>query len=102
VDYSGLSEKEFIQTIEEFKKELLKQAPGSVVTLTNIANVYITEAVSQKFKELAEQTQGISKGAASIGMSGFKKVLAGLIKRDMYWANSLEEAKDWLAEQAKK
>jgi hypothetical protein len=73
-----------------------------VVTLTNIANVYITEAVSKKFKELAEQTRGISKGAASIGVAGFKKVLASLIKRDMYLASSLEEAKDWLAEQAEK
>jgi len=102
VDYSGLPEKEFIQTIEEFKNELLKQAPGSVVTLSNTANTYITEAVKEKFKELAERTRGISKGTAGIGVSGFKKVLASLVKRDMYFADSLEEAKDWLAEQAKK
>ena len=102
VDYSGLSEKEFVQTIEEFKNELLKQAPGSVVTLSNTADTYITSAVRDKFQELNEQTRGISKGAAGIGITGFKKVLAGLVKSDMYFADSLEEAIEWLAEQAKK
>ena len=102
VDYSGTSEEEFIQTIEEFKDELLKQTPGSVVTLTNMANTNITDEVRKKFRELAEQTRGISKGAAAIGITGFKKALAVLIKRDLHYADSLEEAKEWLAEQAKK
>jgi flagellar motor switch protein FliG len=102
VDYSGLSEEEFIQAIEEFKDELLKQAPGSVVSLSNMGDTSITEEVRKKFKELAEQTQGISKGAAAIGVTGFKKALAALIKRDLCYADSLEEAKDWLAEQARK
>ena len=101
VDYSGTSEEEFIKTIDEFKNELLKQTPGSVVTLTNITNAAITDEVRKKLKELAKQTKGISKGAAAIGVTGFKKALAVLIKRDLYYANSLEEAKDWLAEQAK-
>jgi hypothetical protein len=55
-----------------------------------------------QFKELAEQTRGISKGAAAIGITGFKKALAVLIKRYLHYADSLEEAKEWLAEQAKK
>lgn len=28
--------------------------------------------------------------------------IAVLIRRDLYWAKSLEEAKEWLAEQARK
>jgi PDZ domain-containing secreted protein len=99
-DYSEASEEEFVKAIDEFKNELLKQTPGSVVTLTNITNATITNKVKGKFRELAEQTKGISKGTAAIGVTGFKKALAVLIKRDMYYANSLEEAKDWLAERA--
>jgi hypothetical protein len=102
VNYSGLSEDEFIETIGEFEEELLKQTPGSLVTLTNMANVLFTDRARRKFKELAEQTQGISKGAAAIGVTGFKKALAVLIKRELYYADSLEEAKEWLAEQAGK
>jgi hypothetical protein len=52
VDYSGTSEEEFIQTIEEFKDELLKQTPGSVVTLTNMADARITDEVRKKFKAI--------------------------------------------------
>jgi hypothetical protein len=100
-DYSGLSGKEYMKVIEEFKSELLKQSPGSVVTLSNVADSLVTDDVKDKFKELAEQTKGISKAAATIGVTGFKKAIAVLIRRDLYWANSLEEAKDWLAERAK-
>jgi hypothetical protein len=99
-DYSGLDEHGQVQTIEAFKNELLKQAPGSVATLTNVKDTEITDKVKEKYKELAAETQGISKGTAAIGVTGFKKVLAGLIKRDMYWASDMEEAKEWLAERA--
>ena len=100
-DYSESSEEEYIETIEEFKNELLKQPLGSVVTLTDVANSTITEKVTEKYKELNEQTKGISKAAAAIGVTGFKRVLAGLVKRDLHLANSMEEAIDWLVEQAK-
>jgi hypothetical protein len=101
-DYSGLSEEEHLTVNEEFKSTLIKQPPGSVVTLTNVANTRTTEAVNEKYKELIEHTAKISKGAAAIGITGFKKALATLLKRDLYWANSLEDAKEWLAEQARK
>jgi hypothetical protein len=101
-DYSGLVGEELIEVIEEFRDVLLKQPPGSVVTLTDVTDARITEEVRDKFKELAKQTEGISKGAASIGMTGFKKAIAVFIRRDLYWADSLEDAKEWLAEQAKK
>jgi hypothetical protein len=100
-DYSGLSGKEYIAVIEKFKNELRKQAPGSVVTLTNVTGTTVTNEVKDKFKELREQTEGISKAAAAIGLTGFKKAIAVLIRQDMHWADSMEEAKEWLAEQAK-
>lgn len=101
-DYSGLSGEEYIEVIEEFKNELLKQTPGSVVTLTNVTDSTVTDEVKEKFKELRVQTEEISKGAAAIGLTGFKKAIAVLIRKDLYWANSLEEAKEWLAEQSSK
>jgi hypothetical protein len=101
-DYSGLSGEEYIEVIEEFKNELLKQPSGSVVTLTNVTDSTVTDEVKEKFKELRVQTEGISKGAATIGLTGFKKAIAVFIRKDLYWADSLEEAKEWLAEQAKK
>jgi hypothetical protein len=100
-DYSGLSGQEYIRTIEEFKNELAKQSPGSVVTLSNVTDSHVSAEVKDKFKEMADQTRGISKAAATVGLTGFKKAIAVLIRNDMFWANSLEEAQDWLAEQVK-
>ena len=102
VDYTGTSEEEFIQTIDEFKNELLKQTPGSVGTLSNMTNTVVTPNVTRKFKELAEQTRGISIGAAAIGVTGFKMPIAEMVRKGIYYADSLKEAKDWLAEQARK
>jgi flagellar motor switch protein FliG len=99
-DYSRLSEEEYIEVIEEFKNELLKQPPGSVATLTNVTDSTVTNKVKDKLKELSEQSKGISKGAAAIGVTGFKKAIATFIRKDLYWADSLEEAKEWLAEQS--
>ena len=101
-DYSGLSGEEFLRVVEEFKSELLKQTPGSVVTLTNVTGSTVSTDVRDKLTEMREQTKGISKGAAAIGMTGFKKAIAVFIRRDLHWANTLEEAKDWLAEQYNK
>ena len=100
-DYSGLSGAAYIQVIDEFKNELARQLPGSVVTLTNVSNSQVSSEVKNKFKELTVQTAGISKAAATIGLTGFKKAIAALLKQDLYWSNSLEEAKEWLVEQAK-
>ncbi len=100
-DYSNLSGEEYIGAIEEFKNELLKQTPGSIVTLTNVTDSKVTNEVKEKLKELRSQTKGISKKAAAIGMTGFKKAIAVFIRKDLYWADSLEEAKEWLTEQSR-
>ena len=101
-DYSGTSEEEFMKTIAEFEGELRKQTPGSVTTLTNVTDTVVTGNVAKALKEMSKQTQGISIAAAGVGITGFKKVIAAMVRRDLYYANSLEEAKDWLAKQAKK
>lgn len=101
-DYAGLSEQECMEVIGEFQDELLQQSPGSVVTLTNMTDFrHVTTEVKDRFKVLAERSRGISKGAATVGVTGFRKAIAVLLRGDMYYADSVEEAKEWLAEQAK-
>jgi hypothetical protein len=97
-DYSGTSEEEFVQVVDEFENELAKQTPGSVVTLTNVTNTVITNELRTRLRELTERTRGISRKAAAVGITGFKRAIAVLLRRDLYYATSLEEAKDWLAE----
>lgn len=98
IDYSGLSKEEYVKVIEEAKDELLKQPPGSVVTLSDVSNSCITEKVRDKFKECEEQTRGISKAAAAAGATSVQRVMMRLARKDLFFANSLEEAKEWLVE----
>ena len=99
VDYSGTSDDEFIKVVDEFESELLKQTPGSVVTLTNVTNTVITNELRARLKEMAERTQGRSRKAAAVGITGFKRAIAVLLRNDLYYAKSLEDAKDWLVEE---
>ena len=100
VDYTGLSGQEYLGVIQEFEDVLLKQPPGSVVTLTNVTGTTVTNEIRDRFKLLAERSAGISKGSATMGVTGFKRAIAVLIRKDLYYATSLEDAKEWLAEQA--
>ena len=99
-DYSRLSGQDYVVAIQAFEDELAGQTPGSVCTISVVTDSTVTTEVKDKFKEMSERTQGISKAASTVGLSGFKKALAVLIRKDLYWADSLEDAKDWLVEQA--
>ena len=72
-DYSGLSGQTYIDMIDKFKNELRQQSPGSVVTLSDVTDSHVSAEVKDKFKELADETRGISKAAATVGLTGFKK-----------------------------
>ena len=52
-------------------------------------------------RALGEETQGISRNTAAIGYTGFQRAIGLLIRREIYDADTLEEAMDWLAEQAR-
>jgi len=104
-NYSGLEEKEQIKAMEETKQELLKQPAGSqALTLTDVSKAPSTAATRDKAKDLeaAIKGKGFVSHAAIVGMSGWQKTMAQLIKPDAYFAKSIEDAKDWLVEQAGK
>ena len=79
-DYSGTSGQAFIDVVDEFESELAKQAPGSVVTLTNVTNTVITNELRARLRALTERTRGISRKAAAVGITGFKRAIAVLLR----------------------
>jgi len=104
-NYSGLEEKEQIKAMDETKQELLKQPAGSqVLTLTDVSKARSTTTTRDKGKELEAAIKGkeFVSHTAIVGLSGWQQVMAQLIKPDSYFAKSIEDAKDWLVEQAGK
>ncbi len=104
-NYSGLEGEEYLRAIDETKQELLKQAVGSrVLTLTDTSNSHASTATKDKAKGLqaATKEKGITTRAAIVGVSGWQRVIAQLIRADIHFAPSIEDAKDWLVKQADK
>ncbi len=101
-DYTGLKGEEYLEAIEETKQELLRHPKGStILTLTDVSNSVASPDTTKKARELTAATKehGITSIAASVGMTGIKRSLAQFIRRDVHFAGSIEEAKDWLVGQ---
>ncbi|MGI5864896.1 MAG: hypothetical protein ACOX6T_22990 [Myxococcales bacterium] len=57
------------------------------------------DEAKESWKVFQEATKGLMKAQAVVGLSGFKRVVARLVLRDLYFAASEEDAKDWLVRQ---
>jgi hypothetical protein len=101
-NYSGLREDEYIKTMEEVKQILQKEPSNNIVlVMANVSDTHATGKVRDKGKEVAEAMDRFKGQAyAVIGVSGIMKVIAKTFVRSMYFANSEEDAKDYLVKQA--
>ncbi|MBN1411830.1 MAG: hypothetical protein JW969_13360 [Spirochaetales bacterium] len=92
---------EFLERIEAMEKEIMKhkENPGTIYTITDVTGCYIIEPIKKRFDELAEHTNGISKARATVGIKGIQMIIARAIKRDIHFAKSIDDAKDWLVTQ---
>ena len=98
-DYRGLKGKKYLDAMEETENELLKHEPGSIMTITDVTNTYTDDAIKDRSKLMVERTGGIARATAVVGVTGLKQVIAKAIKKDIYFAASVEEAKEWLLNQ---
>ncbi len=100
-DMSNAQGDELLEATKEYRDKVLACPPGPILVLLDFTNAKMDkEAVGIAYDvEKQEKEKGIDKTAACIGMTGMKKVIVQGVKRDLHLANSLEEAKDWLATQ---
>jgi hypothetical protein len=101
VNCARLGEAEILASFEEMKQELLKERIGPMV-LIDISDIDMTTALISKAKELTAATKdaGIKDGPnAIVGLTGLQKAVAQLFGRGVHFADSVEEAKEWLLKQ---
>jgi hypothetical protein len=48
---------------------------------------------------LSPTCSGWGAGAATFGLGGIQKIIAQSVKKDVYFASSLEDALDWIKKQ---
>jgi hypothetical protein len=101
VNGAGLSEAECLIAFEEMKQALLKEGTG-VLVLVDVSHLGMTRALVNKAKEATEATKAIGikdKPNAVVGLTGVQKAVAQLFGREIHFADSVEEAKEWLVKE---
>ena len=108
VNAARLSESEFIAAMDEFKAECLRSPRDSRV-LIDLTDTIMTNATNAKSREVDRDVnaylreQGISRQpVATVGLTSLRRAIAQLISREIHFAESIEDAKDWLVEQEAK
>jgi hypothetical protein len=104
VNCARLGEAEIVAAFDEMKDELLKERIGPMV-LIDISDIDMTTVLISKAKELTAVTKdaGIKDGPnAIVGLTGLQKAVAQLFGRGVHFADSLDEAKEWLVKQDEK
>ncbi|NLW58797.1 MAG: hypothetical protein GX073_00415 [Firmicutes bacterium] len=94
---------EVLNLIEEAKSYIAKQAPNSLLTLTNVTGLRFSMELVNTIKDFSLHNQPYVKAAAIVGIAGIQKVaydaVIKLTKRNIPLFPSVEEAMDWLVEQ---
>ena len=102
LDYSNLEEEEYLQAIKETEEKVLAHSnnPQKNLNLVDVTGSPTTAAVIGAASKLIAKIGSRDLLVALIGISGMKKVVARAFSKNYYFANSVEEAKDWLVKEA--
>lgn len=104
VNCAGLKEAEYLKALQEYQQAMLQQRSATLV-LVDLTRTEITTATMNRAKEMtsAVQAAGVPFGPnAVVGMSKVMKSVASLSARQVHFADTVEEGKEWLALQDEK
>ena len=103
-DYSHGKPDELLLAIEKAKEVIASQPLNSVLALVNVKDAHFDTRVTRALKEFAEANKPYIKVAAVYGVEGLKEVIfRGMLafsgRKNFILCKTLEEAKDFLADQ---
>ena len=91
--------------IEKTKRVIAAQAPGSVLTLTDVRGSRITPANVRAMKELVAHNEpfvrwsAVVVGLTGVYLAGFRAIQALSRRRNLLSFGDLDDAKEWLVTQ---
>jgi hypothetical protein len=108
-DDRGLEGEPLLQHIRECEKALVeigqRQGEGSILIVTEVTDAVISGEVMNTLKQASLVLKPYIKASAGVGITGIRKYLLNVLSTfsgvDTKAFDTMEEAKDWLAEQAK-
>ena len=102
IDFSDCSPQQILDRIRETRPVIQSQPEASVLTLTYVRNARFDRRVTQSLKEYTRDNKPYVRAAAIVGLSGLMEIILHAIvmftRRKFSVFDSLEDAKDWLAE----
>lgn len=101
VNGPGLSEAQYIEAMEEMKREILKEKDG-VLVLVDVTGIEMSKAVINKSKEVVNATKeaGIpDRPNVVVGLTGLQRAVAQLFGRGVHFVDTVEQGKEWLAKE---
>ena len=102
-DFSSLEGEPYFQAMDEAVEQLKDLTPGSMIlTLTDVSNTHVTRELQAKQRELETACNRFQPIHAAVGLTGIMKIIAKAFKSTIFFANSIEEAKEYLISEAKK
>jgi hypothetical protein len=103
IDFSECQVAELFPLFAQAKAMIASRPRQSLLTLTNVTNAQHNDAANQQMKSYTAHNKPYVKAAAVVGIEGLKKILLDTIvlisKRQIHPFDTIEQAKDWLAEQ---
>ena len=103
-DYSNMAGEEFVAEIGEAEKELLGCGQKLILTITNFSNATMSNDTKERANVMIQnaKAKGITLFVAAVGVTGIQRIIANAVVKDMHFAKSYDDAKDWLVQQALK
>ncbi|MGC4120579.1 MAG: hypothetical protein QM765_39570 [Myxococcales bacterium] len=102
MDVHNMSIEQYVKEIEAAAQFVLdaKPSPGSVLLLVcGVQPRGHLEAASAAWRAFQQRVQGLMRAQAVVGLTSFMRVVARLVVRDLYFASSEEDGKNWLLRQ---
>ena len=101
---AGLAESECLAAFDEMEETLLKDKSG-ILVLIDVTGLELKKSLIDRAKAVTDSTKAAGyhdKASAVVGLTGLQKSVAQLFARGTHWADSMEEAKDWLVKEDNK
>lgn len=104
IDFTDSSVASINDTVEKAKADIASQPPGSVLTLTNVEGVSVSQELGNLMIEFTRHNKPYVKAGAVLGVTGLKKinfnaVLMASGRRNLRMFDSMDAAKQWLIKQ---
>lgn len=99
VDYSNVNEDQFIEGIEEQEKESENAEGKTVLHLMDFTNAPMKKPAQKRADEMMAnlQAKSFSVQSACFGITGLQRIIASMVKKDIFFAKHKLEALEWLS-----